>query len=71
MSDQIPDDVIPLREAMRVPPFHSDKTLRRWIHIGYLQGYRFGPKPAGDADNRPWYVSRADLALDRLLEPVA
>lgn len=69
MADQIPDDVIPLREAMRVPPFLSDKTLRRWIETGFITGYRFGPEPNG-RDNRPIYVSRADLAINRLLEPI-
>jgi len=71
MVDSIPADAIPIREAMRVPPYLSDRTLRRWIDTGFIQGYRLGPEPVGGRDNRPLYVSRADLSLDKLLEPVA
>lgn len=59
-AQELPTDLIPLREAAALAGGIHTKTVRRWISSELLRGYRRGP--------RLLYVSRSELL--ELAQPI-
>ncbi|MEV6388908.1 hypothetical protein [Nocardia xishanensis] len=52
-TSPLPDDLIPLREAAALAGGLHPRTIRRWISLDLLSGYRRGP--------RLLFVSKSEL----------